>query len=199
MAAQSPTEQGCTEMPTGALFAGVVGIDWSGLPHAVRDSHRGSATRAFRGRGEVRRGRGPMAWLVASLCGFPPSVADIEVEVVKSRDGARERWERRFGRHRFASTLRLRDGRLRERFGLFEFELDLHVADQALHFPLRRGWLCGLPLPRWLLPISRAREHGQDERLNFDVALIGPLGMGLLVHYRGWLQPVSANAPQQQD
>ena len=52
---------------------------------------------------------------------------------------------------------------------------------------MRRGWLFGLPLPRWLLPRSEAREYVEDDRFHFDVAIDAPLGIGRLVRYRGWL------------
>jgi hypothetical protein len=170
-----------------ALFARVRGLDLSSLPAPIRASHTVFHTRVLQGRARVERGDGVLAGLLCAVFGFPAATADIEVEVSKTREDEVERWQRRFGTRCFSSRLRLQDGRMRERFGLFEFELDLNISSEALHFPVRRGWLLGLPLPHWLLPRSEAREYVEDGRFHFDVALDGPLGIGRLVRYRGWL------------
>ncbi len=170
-----------------ALFASVPGLDLGCLPEPIRASHLVFHTRVLQGRGRVDRGRGWVARLLCAIFGFPPGCEDIEVEVTKSREGDAEHWQRRFGTRQFHSYLRIRDGRMRERFGPFEFELDLHIANQALHFPVRRGWLLGMPMPRWLLPRSEAREFVEGGRFRFDVALQAPMGIGQMVRYRGWL------------
>ena len=47
----------------------------------------------------------------------------------------------------------------------------------------------GLPMPRFLLPSTRAFETVDEAgRFVFDVLITLPFG-GELVHYRGWLQP----------
>lgn len=170
-----------------ALFAGVHGLDLASLPSPVRDSHAVFHTRVLKGRASVERGPGVVARLLCGVFGFPATVDDIDVEVTKTREHGRECWQRRFGERIFRSWLRIVGGRMRERFGPFEFELDLQVAHDALQFPVRRGWLFGLPLPSWLLPTSQACEYAEDGRFHFDVALDAPLGIGRLVRYRGWL------------
>ena len=170
-----------------ALFASVPGLDLMSLPAPIRASHAVFHTRVLQGMASVERGGGFLARLLCAVFGFPTAADAIEVEVSKIREGDAEHWQRRFGTRCFHSRLRVRDGRMRERFGPFEFELNLHITDNALHFPVRRGWLFGLPLPRWLLPRSEAREYVEDDRFHFDVALDAPLGIGRLVRYRGWL------------
>ncbi len=54
---------------------------------------------------------------------------------------------------------------------------------------MRRGWLAGIPLPRFLLPVSDAREYEADGRFRFDVALDAPFNLGLIVRYQGQLLP----------
>ena len=52
------------------------------------------------------------------------------------------------------------------------------------------GWrFFGLPMPRFLAPVSVAREF-EDEtgRYRFDVRLSAPV-VGLPAHYSGWLRP----------
>lgn len=170
-----------------ALFACVPGLDLASLPASIRASHAVFHTRVLSGRARVERGRGVFARLLSTVFGFPAGSEDIEVEVTKTREDDHETWRRRFGSREFESRLRIARGRMRERFGAFEFELDLHIANASLHFPVRRGWLLGLPLPRWLLPRSEAREFVEDGRFRFDVAIEAPLGIGRMVRYRGWL------------
>jgi len=170
-----------------ALFSRVHGLALSSLPEPIRASHAVFHTRVLQGRARVERGGGVLARLLCWIFRFPAAVDAIDVEVSKTREGDGERWQRRFGTRCFHSRLRAVDGRMRERFGPFEFELGLHIADGALQFPVRRGWLLGMRLPRWLLPVSTAREYADGGRLHFDVALDVPLGIGRLVRYRGWL------------
>ena len=47
-----------------------------------------------------------------------------------------------------------------------------------------------MPLPRWSLPVSEAREVVDDGRFRFDVTLRAPLTGQFIVRYQGWLDPV---------
>jgi hypothetical protein len=172
-----------------ALFASVPGLDWSALPPTVRDSHRVPGRRVLRGEGQIQRGRGVLARALAAAFGFPLSASCVPVEVVKTAAGEQELWRRRFGDHEFCSRLKLRGAYMTERFGPFVFELGLAVRDAGLEYPVRRAWLLGLPLPRWLLPTSETREFERDGCFHFDVSLDAPLGIGRVVRYRGWLRP----------
>jgi hypothetical protein len=67
--------------------------------------------------------------------------------------------------------------------------MDLPVSDGSLRFPVSRGWVWGIPLPRLLLPKSESREYALRGVFHFDVALSAPFGGGLIVRYRGHLQP----------
>jgi Domain of unknown function (DUF4166) len=80
-------------------------------------------------------------------------------------------------------------GLLSRRLHPFTYELELLVRNGSLHLLVRCGWLFGLPLPAFLLPVSEAREYDTDGVFHFDVALRAPLGGGLIVGYEGWLAP----------
>src|SRR5690349_19281858 len=55
-----------------------------------------------------------------------------------------------------------------------------------------RAWsLLGVPLPMWLCPRSTSYETVEDGRFRFHVEISHPL-TGLIVRYRGWLEPVAA-------
>jgi Domain of unknown function (DUF4166) len=58
-----------------------------------------------------------------------------------------------------------------------------------LHLWVLRGWFLGIPIPRLLLPRSESREFELDGAFHFDVALLAPLGGGLIVRYRGTVSP----------
>lgn len=169
------------------LFTRVPGFD--ALPGAVRATHDHAGPRRFAGRARVERGRGPGA-ILAALFGFPPAATDVAVEVVKTPVEGGEVWERRFGDRRFRSHLWTTPRGIAERFGPFAFDLGLAVRDGGLDFPVVAGRFLGLPLPRALLPVSQARETEEGGQFRFDVALRAPLGLGLMVRYRGWLASV---------
>jgi hypothetical protein len=180
------------ERGTGALdpvIPRVLGPTFATLPQQLRNVHLTFAAHRFRGRASVKRGTGILARLLSKVFGFPATAPDVPVEVVKTATLKGEHWERRFGPCRFGSFLAACPKGLTERFGPFTFTIGLHVSDRALHFPVTGGRFGPIPLPRWLLPISIAREEVRDERFQFDVKLLAPLTGQLIVHYRGWLEP----------
>ena len=176
---------------TQGLFETVLKPWWQDLPEEVRRLHSYEGTERFSGMARVDRGRSLIARLAAWVFGFPPAAEAVEVTVVKTRDGLNERWERSFDGRRFRSAFAPSDAPARycESFGPFTFELDLPVRDGRMEIVMRRGWLLGVPLPRWALPGSETCEYAEDGKFRFDVALFAPFGGGLIVHYRGWLQP----------
>ena len=65
--------------------------------------------------------------------------------------------------------------------------------DAGLALLLRGVRILGLPLPRVLWPRIRAGESVVAGRFVFDVEIRLPLA-GLLIHYRGHLEPVRPQA-----
>lgn len=182
--------------PAPPLIPGHLGRDFDLLPTPVRAVHDWAGCLRLEGRAEVTRGRGPVGRLLVAIFRFPPEARDIALTVTKRTRPGGEVWERDFGGRRFRSVL-ARDGQgLSERFGPFSFRLGLGVVDGALQFPVTRGRLGPLPLPRVLLPESRAAERAEDGRFRFDVELRAPLGLGLIVRYRGWLVPAPDQPPR---
>jgi hypothetical protein len=178
-----------TTAPT--LFQSALGHKWLALPPCVQRVHSGHGVESFSGRAEVTRGAGVVARLAAWLVGLPEPGEDVPLTVTMTRTLAGEAWERRFAGRRLESVLTPspRPGHVRERFGPATYELELPVKEGALHFPVRRGWLLGIPLPGFLLPGSCTREFAVDGVFHFDVGLYAPLTGGLVVRYRGWLRP----------
>ena len=170
------------------LFPRVLGDSFALLPDQIRQTHLTLDRSRWTGRCEVQRGTGLWSRLLCALFRFPPASADVAVEVTKTVTPRGEIWQRRFGDRCFRSHLSATSGRLQERFGPFTFTIGLQVRDGALHYPVTAGRLGPVPLPRWMLPVSVAREHVSDGRFRFDVELLAPLTKRRMVRYRGWLR-----------
>ncbi|MEJ6402639.1 DUF4166 domain-containing protein [Yoonia sp. 2307UL14-13] len=165
------------------------------LPDIVQAVHEVPGPRRWVGRGSVTRGPSLWARSIAWVFGFPPKTDDIPMAVtmIPEKDG--ERWTRQFGDQVFVSHLRKRGDVMTERFGPLTFTLGLHAAGGALHFPVVSGRCGPIPLPRFMLPQSVAREYAKEGRFRFDVALKAPLTGALIVHYRGWLERAVGSNP----
>ncbi|MEP1443617.1 MAG: DUF4166 domain-containing protein [Hyphomicrobiales bacterium] len=176
--------------PIDMLFPKVLGASFSGLPDVVQVTHKTKDKSHWKGRASVGRGTGLWPRLLAALFQFPAANDDIEVDVTKTVTARGETWLRRFGGATFKSHLKATNGIMSESFFPFTFLLDLKVKDAALHFPVKSGRLGPIPLPKWLLPVSIAKETAVDGRFHFDVELRAPLTGGLMVHYKGYLEKV---------
>ena len=170
---------------------GSLGDRWSKLPPEVQDLHSVQDIESFSGAAQVLRGNSLHARFLAWIFRFPAAGDDVPVTVTKTRTDYGEIWERNFDGRILRSycTPAKEPYCYRERFWLFNFELDLRVEDECMRVPVRRGWFACLPLPRFLLPRSDSREYSQNGSFRFDVALNAPFSGGLLVRYRGYLKP----------
>lgn len=186
-------EEGADRFPM--LFETAVGATFADLPEPVRDLHRVIDFRRWRGRAEVTRGGGLLARLIGWAMGFPPALADCEVTVGMERQGRGEVWRRSFAGRRFRSHLTpAQGGGVHERFGPISCHIGLRVRDGRLEYPLLSGRFLGVPLPRFLIPVSETAEGDDTEgRATFDVAISHPLA-GPIIRYRGWLRPDEGQA-----
>lgn len=174
------------------LFATALGNAFPTLPAPVRDLHAVLYERRWEGRATVTRGGSALARLICAAVGFPKAGEDLPVSVRMRRRGAIEVWERTFAGRRFRSVLSLAgppgSGLVHERFGPFRFVIELAVDAEGLRYPVRRGNVLGLPLPRFLLPRSETLEGARPGCATFDVAISLPW-IGEVVRYRGSLRP----------
>jgi NAD(P)-dependent dehydrogenase (short-subunit alcohol dehydrogenase family) len=179
------------------LFRSVLGAGWGRLPGAIRRLHTVWDRESWSGEATVERGRGLLARLCQALFRFPRAGENVPVAVTLTRTPEGELWDRDFGGRVFRSHLRAgpRAGILEERFGPFRFDLALRVDDEGLHFPVIRGRVLGIPLPKRCLPTSETREAELGGQFSFDVQLGAPFGLGLIVRYRGTLRPDREFAP----
>lgn len=173
-------------------YAGILGSAWDLLPEKLKQLHSVQSAAKFIGRCTVERGNGALAGLIARAFGFPPSGQDVQVSVkFEVRDGV-ETWTRTFNGKSFSSIQS--EGRgasehlLCERFGAFNFAMAVVYDKSQIHLVLRRWTAIGIPLPLWLGPQSTAHESVIDGKFWFDVEIGHPMA-GLIVRYRGWLEP----------
>jgi hypothetical protein len=178
--------------PTIPLFARALGSSFGSLPAPIKATHETVDISHWQGQASVLRGNGLWSQAVGRLFGFPPPGENVPVQVTKTVTAKGETWQRRFGRRLFRSHLAYVDGDMTESFGPFAFRLGLNVQENELRFPVKSGRLGPFPLPRWLLPVSIAREHATEGRFCFDVKLLAPVTHGLMVHYRGYLDPAGS-------
>lgn len=181
--------------PLDPIFPRTLGPAFTTLPETVRATHLTAGPTRWTGRASITGGTGFWGRLLATLFRFPPATEDTGVEVLKTPTAKGETWTRRFGGRTFRSHLTATPQGMTERFGPFTFRLGLTVQDGALHYPVADGRVGPVPLPRWLVPQSVAREYAQNGRFHFDVRLLAPLTGGLMVHYRGHLSPATPDDP----
>jgi hypothetical protein len=172
------------------LYARLLGGAWTGLPEPLRRMHALEDTLSAAGRAKVERGEGALANFVAGLAGFPPASDDVAVRVDFERRGDLEIWRRRFGGHAFHSRQQTgRERRLVESFGPAAFAMALTWDGRRINLRLRQWRFLGIPMPDWSAPVSTAYEEVVDGRFSFFVEISHPW-TGLIVRYRGWLEPI---------
>ena len=180
------------EKPFLTQFETCLGTDFARLPAPIQELHHLIGRRSWTGKASVTRGRGIAANLIATLFRFPKPVQDIPVTVHMNRTDTSEIWTRSFGSQTFQSELTFdpkTKNRMWERFGIFTFAIDFEADETGLAFPVTKGRVLGVPIPRPLLPKSETKEEvDPDGRATFSVRLSMPL-VGHVVHYQGWLTP----------
>ena len=136
------------------LYEHLLGSAYSLLPSALQAMHHQPTTTS--GRASIRRGKNPLAWLLASIVGFPTAADDIPVQVRFEVTPNGEIWTRTFGAQSFSSHQFAGQGRnaglLCERFGPMIFAMALVTQNNGLAFVLRRWSIGRLSLPLWLAP-----------------------------------------------
>jgi hypothetical protein len=172
------------------LYRQLLAAQFDTLPPKVRALHERSGLRRYHGKVEVERGGG---W-ASRLCGWAtrlPRAGKGALRVEIDADEGGERWARVIAGKPMRSRLWARDALLREQLGLVRFAFRLQVEDlpgagRAVIWRVAQVRALGLPLPaRWFARVS-AREYEREHRYRFDVTASLPR-IGLLVHYRGWL------------
>lgn len=188
--AGSEPEAGLKRGHPGWLYARLLSGTWGALPEPIQRLHRLDDRLTAVGRAKVERGEGLLSRLIGGMAGFPPAADNVDLRVDFARKDDVETWRRQFGGHQFVSTQEAGRGRrLVERFGPASFSMTLTWDGKRLNLRLR-GWrLFGVRMPDWTQPLTTAWESVEDGRFSFFVEITHPW-TGLLVRYKGWLEPV---------
>jgi hypothetical protein len=174
-------------MTTPGLYAQILGSAFDELSPILKRIHDGRTPKLYSGRCEVARGQGWMVRLISHLARLPEPHSDVEVTIAIDGATSGEVWTRHFGGREMRSSLRNAAGMLQERLGPITFKFALSADTHRIDWRLREALLFGLlPLPRAWFKTCEARESIVEGRYHFDVRA-ELLGMGALVHYRGWL------------
>jgi Domain of unknown function (DUF4166) len=174
---------------TTPLFPALLGASFASLPERVRRLHLSTVTHTYRGRASIARGRNWLGRLCGLAAGLPAASEDLPLQVEIAILSTGEQWARQFGAQQMRSRMQARDGLLSERLGLTRFDFALSVEHDGLHWRVRRVRALGVPLPAGWFAGVHAIEFERDARYGFEVEAKLPL-IGLLVHYRGWLDNV---------
>lgn len=176
-----------TRAPAASLYQRIMRSEFQKLPASIQKLHSVIRDAGFHGKAQVTGGTNPLAKLAAKIFGFP-SAGQHDLHVHIAVDDKGETWVRSFSGKKFSSRLEKSGHNLTERFGPFQFRFDMPTTDHGLRMEMF-GWkFWFVPLPLFLAPKSLASEWDEDGRFHFDVPIALPV-IGLMVHYRGWLEP----------
>ena len=180
-------------MVAASVHAQVLGSSFDRLPALLRGVHDTRARKEFSGRCSIESGRSWLARAIQLFASLPRrSHADVAVHVVIERSERgeiserRETWTRRFGEHRMQSVIRAGRGALEECFGPIVLTFELSAEPDRIVWTLAGARFLFLPLPAAWFAGCCAFETIVDGRYWFD-ARAHIAGIGLLVHYKGWL------------
>ena len=180
-------------MIAASVHAQVLGNSFERLPPLLRAVHAGRARRQFSGRCSIVSGGSWLARAIALLASLPRrSHDDVEVNVVIERQERRgtseirETWTRWFGGQQMQSVIRRGRHGLEEHFGPIVLTFELIAENDRIIWRLNGARFLFLPLPTAMFAGCGAFETVTDGRYYFD-ARAHIAGVGLLVHYKGWL------------
>ena len=169
------------------LFRRILGSRFDQLPLPLQRLHDTRSQVVFSGRCDIAGSASWPAHVLALFAGLPRPAGDVPVNVSILYDGNGETWTRRFDTKRMQSRLTERNGKLIEAVGPVQLSFALEVVDGAIVWTAVHARAFGLPLPlSWFRKVA-AREAVENGRYTFDVRAELPV-VGLLVHYRGWLE-----------
>ena len=177
-----------------SLYQKLLGEAWHNLPQSIQRMHTYKTTTKVSGLAKVERGTSITSRIIAMLFRFPQAGQEIPVQVIFQPNGPGELWIRTFANKSFSSWQTEGHGRsdklLSERFGPFTFGLALVVKSDKLHLVIRNWNFLGIPLPNFLKPSGDSYEYDDHGRFYFNVEIKHIL-TGLIVRYKGWLEPLS--------
>jgi hypothetical protein len=173
-------------VPDAALFERVLGADWSRLHPTLQRFHSLRGRHELHGEVLTEPAAGALGRCLGWLMRLPRTAQSGALRFTLEAQPARERWTRHFPHTTMSSTMKQRGAWIVERIGPVSFHFTLAARQGTLALEYRQMRVLGLPWPRRLAPAIDAREHGEGDRLCFDVEARLP-AIGRVVRYSGWL------------
>jgi hypothetical protein len=185
---------GADDEPAGSsLCQSIMLAQWPSLAAPIRAVH-GQRPVTLVGRATVVRGRGWLARLFGWICDLPPDQHNgpVRLHLEQTHGGKRERWTRHYGTARpMQSSLRRAGDCVDEIIGPTRLRFRFSLEGGSIRWTALSGSTLGVPWPRsWLKGIDACESH-RGNRYYFNVRAALP-GIGLVVHYVGELDVVSA-------
>ncbi|TQV74462.1 DUF4166 domain-containing protein [Denitrobaculum tricleocarpae] len=181
-----------------SLYRRVLGEKFETLPETLQVAHEFEGQRCLTGRVDVRCSETIIGKVLLRLLKLPRPGVDLTARILLQETGQGERWHREFGDDSFSSRVtphRAKAGCIVETMGGVSAVVRLTAVPDGLQWNVESLSLLGLPLPHAIAPVTQAEERQIDGRYRFEVVITLPL-LGLLISYRGWLQPDSLPAEQ---
>jgi hypothetical protein len=173
-------------MTAPSLYARILGPSFERLSPILKGIHDARVTKRYVGRCDIRGGASWTAKAIARVAGLPIARNDVPLEVTIHCSDRTEDWRRQFGAQQMQSVLLDRNRRLQERLGPVVLTFELIAEEERIVWSLTSARLAFVPLPiSWLLTCA-ATEAIDEGRYGFDVSA-HVRGIGLIVHYKGWL------------
>ncbi len=173
-------------MASPSLYERILGQSFDDLSTVLKGIHDTRQRKRYLGRCDIRGGRSWVARLITRFAGLPQAKLDVPLAVTIVSQDHKEEWIRQFGSNQMRSALRDRNGQLEERLGPLVLTFKLTAEREEILWVLKAARLAIVPLPITPLLNCAARESLDDGRYAFDVSA-SVIGIGLIVHYKGWL------------
>ncbi|HEY2988981.1 MAG TPA: DUF4166 domain-containing protein [Candidatus Binatia bacterium] len=167
--------------------------EWAALPAGLQAAHFTGRRIRLRGSLNVKVENTWLARIFRKIFGLPATGGTAPATLEITGGPERELWSRKIGAWKLSSLQSARDGRLRERAGLLEFEFRIIRDGQRLCYTQQKVWMhllgLSLPLPRFLAPQVSAVESAAQAPFCSEIAVcLRAPGGRLLVAYAGKLR-----------
>jgi hypothetical protein len=175
------------------LFRRLLGNAYDALPPVIRQAHQVHGVLVLEGKADAASPDHVLGRWIAWLFRLPRSGSNMPVRVeMRSEDDGSESWTRIYPGVTMRSKLRDPDSKthqVTEVLGPLSIRLHWKPSERGLELETLSARLFGCPLPDFLCPRSHASETvDADGQFHFDVPIALPL-IGIIVHYKGSLEP----------
>lgn len=166
------------------ILASHMGASFSNLSPLLRKVHEGKK----RIEGEVNVEHGNIiAKIICFIFRFPKENSKTHLVVNCYHSGNSMKWYRDFDGHKMQSHFYSSNGCLVEKLGPLDLYFHPTEEDGALIYKFGYTKLFGIPMPKFLGPIIRAREYESEGRYSFEVRVY-MFCVGLVLAYAGSMQ-----------